>query len=238
MKRINILLLFFALLVGETLVGQGSGNCLDFDGTGNRVEIDNSGNLDIENAITLEAWVNPQTFKTTSPFISGILTKWQPVGEGYLLRMGNPDIANNQLQFVLRAGGNLQSANSTTLLNANTWYHVAATYDGANMRIYVNGELEDTQPLAGNIIVSTANLEIARDYADNDRTFDGQIDEVRIWDRALNEAEIRNSMCGQLQGSENGLAGYWGLNEGVDNTCDGGEDVCDLSGNGNHGTLQ
>ncbi len=43
-------------------------------------------------------------------------------------------------------------------------------------------------------------------------------------------------MCRQLTGTETGLVGYWPMNEGEDNTCAGGEDVCDQSGNGNHGT--
>ena len=61
--------------------------------------------------------------------------------------------------------------------------------------------------------------------------FKGEIDEVRVWDRARSQEEIQQMMDTHLVGNEPDLAGYWNFNE------DSGNTVTDLSGNGNHGTL-
>lgn len=66
--------------------------------------------------------------------------------------------------------------------------------------------------------------------------FAGKLDEIRIWNRALSQTEIRNNMNKQLTGSEPGLVAYYQMNEGENGTCEDGKDVCDKSGNGNHGT--
>jgi hypothetical protein len=65
--------------------------------------------------------------------------------------------------------------------------------------------------------------------------FPGLIDDVRIYNRALSASEITDLYNGKEVSTE-GLVGWWAMNEGEDGTCTGGTDVCDLSGNANHGT--
>jgi len=75
------------------------------------------------------------------------------------------------------------------------WTHVAATYDGRAMRLYVDGKLKGELPRAGAIRPSEAKL-VLGSYGQSDRrhNFIGAIDEVKLYDRALSEAEIAEDM--------------------------------------------
>jgi hypothetical protein len=78
-------------------------------------------------------------------------------------------------------------------LDANRWYHVAATYDGVNLRIYLDGELKGTRTVAAPIDGTTLPLHIGADYSAANvgtRYFNGAIDELGIWERPLQEPEI------------------------------------------------
>ena len=87
----------------------------------------------------------------------------------------------------------LREVYGPTALTANTWAHLAATYDGATMRLYVNGAQVASQAQTGAIATSTNPLQIGGDSLYGGY-FAGQIDEVRIYDRALNIAEIQSDM--------------------------------------------
>lgn len=164
-------------------------------------------------ALTLEGWVNVSSFKTTSPYIStimGIEVSGTNVG---LLRIGDATLANNKVQFVLGTGG--ASSNklaSNTALATNTWYHIAATYDGATMKIYINGNLDASMSVSG-AIVANGSFQISRSY-DNTRGLNGLADELRVWNVARTQAQIQANTCSVSQTSS-GLLSYWKLNEGT-----------------------
>ena len=82
-------------------------------------------------------------------------------------------------------------------LTANTWAHLAATYDGATMRLYVNGVQVASRAQTGAIATSTNPLQIGGDSIYG-QYFAGRIDEVRIYNRALSVAEIQNDMSSAL----------------------------------------
>ncbi len=75
---------------------------------------------------------------------------------------------------------------STTRLPLSRWVHLAGTYDGATMRLYIDGELAASATASGAVVPSTADLQIGAGYA----WFRGDLDEVRIYDRALTLAEL------------------------------------------------
>lgn len=80
----------------------------------------------------------------------------------------------------------------TTTLVANTWYHVAATFDGRQWTLYLNGNFENSTTIATSTLVSgTGDLNIGA-YASGSYHFNGAIDDVRIYNRALSAAEIKN----------------------------------------------
>ncbi|MBU0530839.1 MAG: hypothetical protein KKC05_04150, partial [Nanoarchaeota archaeon] len=76
---------------------------------------------------------------------------------------------------------------------AGEWIHVAGTYDGSDLRLYVNGQLNDTVP-AGLSANTVNDVLIGNRPSAMDDYFDGRIDEVRIYNKFLTEEEIRNIM--------------------------------------------
>jgi hydrogenase maturation factor HypE len=75
----------------------------------------------------------------------------------------------------------------------NTWTHLALTYDGATMRMFVNGAQVSTKAVTGSAPVTAAALRIGGDSVWGEY-FKGLIDEVRIYNRALNGGEIQTDM--------------------------------------------
>jgi hypothetical protein len=207
-------------------VSNGSGYALDFDGSDDFIDCGNSSSVNITDYITLEAWFKSDKFEATQSII-----KKNGSGSGYELSLSN----SGKVFFRLN-DNNVWRAESGSLYphDGNTWMHVAGTYDGTKLTIYINGVDEDTDssPL-DSIKTNSNNLVIGSDaISTGTKLFDGAIDEVRVWSVARSEDEIRETMCKRLSGSETGLAGYWRL----DNV--NGATVDDLTSNNNDGTMQ
>jgi endo-beta-N-acetylglucosaminidase D len=207
----------------------GGNTALLFDGTGKYVD---AGSITLSNSpFSLECWVKANSFKTGSPFISSIIG----IEDGSnvaQIRLGDAGITADRLQFVANLGGAIRKLAANTLLTTGTWYHIAATYDGAGsgatMRLYINGVLDASMTAGGNAIAS-GNFAMARNYASS-RCLDGSIDEVRVWKRALTAAEILANRCDVPPTSAN-LEAYWKFNEATGTTTQ------DLTGHGHLGTL-
>ncbi|MCE4065251.1 glycosyl hydrolase family 18 protein [Chryseobacterium gleum] len=174
-------------------------------------------------ALSFEGWIKPSSFKSASPYISSIMGTEVSDSNSAFLRLGDANLANNKLQFVVSINNVQQKLASATALSANTWYHVAATYDGANMKIYINGVLDATKAQTGSVN-STGAFNVGYLY-NTSRNFNGKIDEVRVWKRALSQTEISQNMC-NVSVPATSLAAYWKFNEGSGST------VQDTSGNG------
>ena len=92
----------------------------------------------------------------------------------------------DKVHFYFGAGSVIVNSNSA--LVANTWYHIACTYDGTNLKMYIDGNLQ-TQTSTGTLSAATNNLHIGKAAAFA-RYIDGKIDEVRIYDKALSSSEV------------------------------------------------
>jgi hypothetical protein len=127
----------------------------------------------------------------------------------------------------------------TTPLRPGTWYHTAVTYDGTNARIYLNGELETEAPMGFASSGTSAEVLIGAEKRSGapDKLFQGQIDEVRIWDYARSEQQLKSMMNRPAKGDESGLVGYWPMDyqEDLAENADGADDYQDLSASVNHG---
>jgi hypothetical protein len=77
----------------------------------------------------------------------------------------------------------------------NTWTHIAATYDGTTLRLFVNGVQTSTKAVTGSIKTSTGALRFGGNTSWSDEWFSGLIDEVRLYNRALTAAEIQTDMA-------------------------------------------
>src|SRR5581483_2001610 len=113
----------------------------------------------------------------------------------------------------------------------NTWHHVAATYDGSTAALYVDGVQLGSSAVSGPLNTSGYPVESAARTTTSHACFQGQLDEVRIWNSARSASQIGAAMHQRLMGTESGLAAYWPLEESVGTT------TADGSGQGHGGTL-
>jgi hypothetical protein len=171
---------------GATWTAQGRyGSALSFNGTSSRVNIGNSSSLALTSAMTLEAWVNPTT--TTSA--------WRDViykgNDAYFLEASSSNGGRPA------GGGTLAGVDTWTTgpaaLRTNTWSHLALTYDGAMLRLYVNGVPVSSSARTGALATTTNPLQIGGDSVYG-QYFQGLIDEVRVYSRALSQTEIQQDM--------------------------------------------
>jgi len=106
------------------------------------------------------------------------------------------------------------SAKSSTSIVFGEYNHVATSYDGSILRLYMNGVEVDSSTLGAPTIPSVATL-IGGHYHSGtpSQFFDGHIDEVRVWNIARTEAQIQANMYKTLQGNEANLVSYWQFDE-------------------------
>jgi len=153
---------------------------------GGYVDVPDATNLNFTDAMTVDAWANANSFQP----ISAVVKKSDSSqANGYALEMSD----SRMVFYVFLSTVGWRWAMSATSFAPNKWYHVAGTYDGSDLRLYVNGVLEDQFSLSDTITISTSNLNIGRDPsnpADTSRFWDGMIDEVQLFNRALSPAEI------------------------------------------------
>jgi hypothetical protein len=126
---------------------------------------------------------------------------------------------------------------STTGILANQWYHVAATYDSVNLKIYVNGILENTvQNYSGGYPAPGTDVRVGcqrQDTSTVHQHFYGGIDEARFYNYALPSDSV-SARCRSSQGpfsTDQYTVALWHFDEGA------GDSVYDASGNGNHGRI-
>ena len=157
------------------------GNALSFNGTNARVTVADSASLDLTTAMTLEAWVLPT------------------VGGGWrdVIYKGPDDI-----YFLESSSSSGRPATGGTFANPiygnsalplNVWSHLAATYEGITLRLYVNGVQVSSRGVSRLITTSAGALTIGGD-ALYGQHFAGRIDEVRVYGRALSASEIQTDM--------------------------------------------
>jgi len=162
------------------------GSALSFNGTSSLIAIPASASLNITSAITLEAW----TYPTVSQ--SGWRTILQKESEAFWLHASSTAGA-------LRpgAGGTFNGSTSTfyapSAIAVTTWTHLAMTYDGATARLYVNGAQVSSMSVSGALQSTTTPLRIGGNVPYGE-FFQGLIDEVRVYNRALSAAEIQTDM--------------------------------------------
>ena len=220
---ISIVALFLAGNFGQAHA-QGADNALTFDGVDDIVIVPSSsgGDLNPIDSLTLECWVylNEATSATHRPHL---LSK---IGSFALI------LEDNSLpRFFIHDGTTWQFVEGTTSIQVNKWYHIAGTYDGENIKIYVNGQLDGTPTeLIGSMVVNDADFNIGH-RTNNEEALNGAMDEVRAWTLTMSEQEIQESMNSTLVGDETELVGYWRFDETT------GTVATDSSPKGNDGTL-
>ena len=174
-------------LAGATWTTAGkNGNALAFNGTSNLVSVADAPNLDFSTGLTLEAWVRP----TTLGGWRTVAFKEAPGGLAYTLYA--QDNAPRPGGYIDTGGGYI-GASGSTALPLNTWTHLAMTYDGATVRLYVNGAQVGVLAASGALRSTNNPLTIGGNIIWSE-WFAGQIDDLRIYNRALSAGEITTDM--------------------------------------------
>jgi chitodextrinase len=162
------------------------GGALFFDGANDWVTVLDDPSLDLADSLTLEAWVNPRALGSVW---RTVIMKEQPGGLSYGLygetSSGKPSGNVNV--------GTERDTRALSALRLNTWTHLTATYDGAALRLFVNGKQVSSRPVSGSLTSSLSALRVGGN-AVWDEWFDGAIDEVRVYRRALSADEVARDM--------------------------------------------
>jgi len=168
-----------------TWVGSGkSGAALAFNGKDSIVTVPDNETLDLTTAATFEAWVYPVAHGGAQ----AILAKERPGGG---LPYGVETISGLPSGYVY-AGAHVAAADQSTL-RLNAWTHVAVTFDGSNVRLYLGGGFVASTPARGSVATSSGVLHLGGDTTWGE-FFTGRLDDVRIYNRSLSPAEITADM--------------------------------------------
>ena len=197
---------------GPRLVDGVFGKAYYFDGNGDYINIKHSRSLDINgNEITISAWINAKVIDKRQVIVAK--TAW---GDNTWLVEINPiDWDDGKLNFYLNAGDTDSNFGSRNAIIPNRWHHVAFVYNGKEKIIYINGGYDASEHDSGKIPTNYQPVRIASwgnpiGPAET-RYFEGLIDEVSIFKRALSAAEIQQLYHKQhnFKDTEIGLVGYW-----------------------------
>jgi hypothetical protein len=176
------------------------------------------------NKFTFEGWIN--VFAPTNDiqqFMEGHTSTWEIFVE---LETGM-----NPMVFHIHDNSGAGYTVQTSPISFSTWHHIAATYDGYDQRIYLDGVLQDSISWSNTFTITTG-ITLGKDFDISSQYLNGLIDEVRIWSVARTQSEIQANMYRQIFGNEPGLICYWRLNEGT------GYTAFDQTSNHNNGSLQ
>ncbi|MDJ0554259.1 MAG: Dyp-type peroxidase [Microcoleaceae cyanobacterium MO_207.B10] len=186
---------------------------MGFDGKNDYISIPDHPSLRLKN-YTVEVWIKPAVKeKVNDPY-----KDWQGIfgkpGRNYNIWLAIEGFVHHRFQTPdgWNAGGAPNTPEGS--IEWDRWYHIAITNDGTTVKTYINGELSTEGPVQGEVIVSNNPLYIGRSLdGDSSRYFHGCMAEARLWDNARSAEEIKANMNKRLTGYEEGLVGYWLLNE-------------------------
>jgi hypothetical protein len=218
MKKIYILIqvLFLSFAVN-------SQNALDFDGIDDY--IGPAGLINSTNSITVEAWIN--TTNIASQTFPPIL---------YISQMCSLELSGNNIAFwVIGTSGNFSSTQYT--INDGQWYHVAGTYDGTTIQLYINGVQQSSVSTGGtNFLTNNGSWVIGHSF--DNRFYKGKIDGIRVYNRVLTPSEIGADWNLENPVSTADLIATYNFNQGVANgTNPTVTTLTDSSPASNNGTL-
>ncbi|WP_199188542.1 LamG domain-containing protein, partial [Haliangium sp. UPWRP_2] len=181
---------------------------LNFDGRDDYVALP-AMNIDWSQGLTIEAWVRYESFNQYARIVD------------FSNGAGNANIIvfNDQNHPTLGAQ-NLTSQGNPRIsldnsLQAGVWTHVAVTVEKPGIgKLYKNGQVITSGPLLLPDNVNRVNCWIAKSAWGSDGYFQGQMAELRVWKTPRTQADIQRDMGQRLTGAEDGLVGYWPLDEG------------------------
>ncbi|MBK6750529.1 MAG: hypothetical protein IPG67_11090 [Acidobacteria bacterium] len=200
-----------AVLQGNAAFTAGKvGQAFNLDGDGDYAQVSTTSALPVgASARTVELW-----FKApATPGESGLFQYGTPSG-GQMFGLITSSNAPGRLYFY----GHSADLAASTVIQPDTWYHGAVTYDGTTVKIYINGQLENSGAIGLNTVIDTTGITIG--YRPGGSSWTGQIDEPALYDRALSDSEIAAIYSAGSSGKctiqcsplPNGAVGWWPAN--------------------------
>lgn len=238
LQKLTLLLFLLVALLGGA---HAQNTALHYNSAANNtLSVASNSSLDFTFGFTYEAWVNFDL----DPGLRTLIAKADH-NTTYGLQIDvQADPTNSRIIFYhpnLRDPStlvfNFTTEYNWTTIAADTWYHIALTYNGAETKIYLNGVEVASQANTRTLLTNPNTLYLGFS-ANGGSYWDGLLDEVRFWNVARSQAEIQANMNRELSGLEPGLSLYYNFDDGIP----GGDNssvsaVTDLSVNNNNGTL-
>lgn len=182
---------------------------IDLEASSNQyATVADTGVLDIANACTMEVWIKPET--TPGHYI---MSKRKAAGNQRSFSMEYSGSSLSCFFDNTGAGGAGKSASVSWSPSTGTWYHVAVTKNGTNIKFYVDGVQQGTTQTISNSAVfnSTAPFQLGTESGDPGAEFDGRMVLARLWSVERTQSEIDTNKC-TILGATTGLVGEWTLN--------------------------
>ena len=176
-----------SLVGGPQWVDGMIGGALDFDGT-DHVEVPDSPSLDITDAITIAAWVNPQG---TGDHRWLIAKRGWGTGATYGLSFTN----GGSIEFGISTGTAWEFRQTIETISDGNWSHVVGQYSPPYLRVFINGQFSEEWDI-GSHSINTNDIDMLISGQNDGQYYGGLADDVRIYSRVLTEAEIQQVMLG------------------------------------------
>lgn len=204
MKKLYLLFLTLLCIGNLTYAQRGA---LYFDGVDDYLIVKGTSKLNGPARITIETWLYSGNFNT-SPCADCAPIVWNQ-GKAYRFGTGNTRVVN----FTLNASTGAVTLSSTATLSLNKWHHIAGTYDGNKMFLYIDGVATDSLTSTFSIMYNSSTDDIW--IADPVTGWGGILEETRIWDYARSKKEIQEGMVKKFPSSTSGMVLSYGYEDGV-----------------------
>lgn len=191
-----------------------AGYSLKLKGNSSYANVLNSESINFKNKFSIQTWVKINAFnKSNEGDYFPIISKGSK-DVRYSVSIKSPSIIEVKMdnQKIL-----IKDINDFLI---STWYHLTITWDGKNIIAYRNGNTIGQADYFTSSLISgeNSNLYIGADLSSTEKYADGEIEELRLWNKVLTEKDIKSNMHFKLKGIEEDLSAYFPFDEGRDET--------------------
>ncbi len=173
---------------GASLVADRFGNSASayyFNGSTDNIRVPFSASLNFQDAITVSFWMNPADLPARESY---------PLSHGSWENRWKISISPDKtIRWTVKSTTDVKDLDSKTTVATGTWYHVVGIYDGANFDLYLDGALSAHSTFSGSILTTSIDFMIGQERPNvTGHSFNGVLDDIRIYNYALTAYEILN----------------------------------------------
>jgi hypothetical protein len=175
------------------------GGAIELDGAGAYLDCGDTADFDLGAGLTVSCWFRPRDWpQKAQTLVAKGNDTWQLQSQGtsgkVVFDLNGPQPNGKDQKKQPRVA-------SKAALGNDTWHHLLGVYDGKRIALYVNGELQESVAASGPLSQNTEPLWLGNNAAAQTQFLSGWLDDVRLYDRGLSEAEIKALYRGDTQGS-------------------------------------